>query len=106
MASATAFRFSRSWQRRISGAVSAVLCLWLLAFATHFHTPDQDYQDTRSAAHLCGYCTSLSSAGATPHVGSIAIAVIPDEAPLIPADTQPPSSPLIVSHRSRAPPVA
>lgn len=86
--------------------LAAVLCVWLLAAATHFHTDDQDSHHNRNVSHLCGFCGSLSSGGAAASGITFSPIVGPDAPFLIPADTQPPSLRLIVSHRSRAPPVA
>lgn len=106
MTQATAFRFSPKWQRRISGMLSLVLCLWLLAAATHLHGGDQDKHHTRAVAHVCGFCTSLSSGGAAVSVVSFEPTIVADAPPSVPADIQPPTVRLIISHRSRAPPVA
>jgi|SRR5688572_28982169 hypothetical protein len=106
MTQATAFRFTRSWQLRISGLLAAVLCLWLVVAATHSHTNDQDQHKHRSVAHMCSVCGSLSSAGAAATVVTFHPTIVPDAAPLLCAGTSPPSLRLIVSHRSRAPPVA
>lgn len=106
MTQATAFRFSRKWQSRISAALSLVLCLWLLSAATHSHTGDQDKHHTRAVAHACGFCNSLSSGGAAASVVGFGLAIVPDATPSVPRAIQPPTFRLIVSHRSRAPPVA
>jgi hypothetical protein len=105
MTQATAFRFSRSWQRRISGLLAAALCLWLVVAATHSHT-DQERAKHHTVAHLCSVCGSLSSGGAAASEIAFRPSIVPDAAPVLPAETPPPSFRLIVSHRSRAPPVA
>jgi hypothetical protein len=101
-----AFRISRSWQRRISGLLVAVLCLWLIVAATHSHSDDQDRHKHRTVAHLCSVCGSLSSGGAAASDITFRPSIVPDAAPVVMAETPPPSFRLIVSHRSRAPPVA
>src|SRR5687768_1585149 len=106
MTQATAFRFSRTWQLRISGLLAAVLCLWLVVAATHSHANDHERHKHRSVAHLCSVCGSLSSGGAAATVVTFHPTIVPDAAPVLCADVSPPALRLIVSHRSRAPPVA
>jgi hypothetical protein len=101
-----AFRFSRTWQVRISGLLAAALGLWLFFAATHYHGPDQDQHKHRSVAHLCSICGSLASGGAAATVVTFDRTIVPDAAPARPVAMPDPVSRLIVSHRSRAPPVA
>jgi len=104
MTQAAAFGFSRICQRRISGLLAAVLCLWLVVAATHSHSSEQDQHKERSAAHLCSVCGSLSSGGPAATVVTFSPTIVPHEAPAIGAESPPPSFRLIVAHRSRAPP--
>lgn len=106
MTQVRAFRINRAWQRRISGLLAAVLCLWLIVAATHSHSDDQDQHKQRTVAHLCSVCGSLSSGGAAASDINFRPSIVPDAAPVLLAETPPPSIRLIVSHRSRAPPVA
>jgi hypothetical protein len=106
MTHASTLRFSRSWQRRISGLLAAVLCLWLVIAATHSHASDHDQHKHRVAAHLCSVCGSLATGGAAATVVTFRPSIFPDVAPARCVETLPPSLRLIVSHRSRAPPVA
>jgi hypothetical protein len=105
MTQARAFRLNRAWQRRIAGLLTAVMCLWLIVAATHSHTNDQDRDKHHAVAHLCSVCGSLSSGGAAASDITFRPNIVPDAAPLPVAETAPPSLRLIVSHRSRAPPV-
>jgi hypothetical protein len=106
MAQVRAFHVSRTWQRRISGLLGAALCLWLIVAATHTHAGDQDLNKHRIVAHLCSVCGSLSSAGAAASEITFRPSIVPVAAPVPLAETLPPSCRLILSHRSRAPPVA
>jgi hypothetical protein len=106
MTQATAFRFSRTWQRRIGGLLAAVLCLWLVIAATHSHASEQDQHKHRSVAHLCSVCGSLASGGAAATLTTFDPTIVPDAAPALCAETPPRSFRPILSHRSRAPPAA
>jgi hypothetical protein len=55
-------------QRRLSVMLSMVICVWMLAAATHFHTPLDDVDAHHSAKELCGFCASLPAGGAAPTV--------------------------------------
>jgi hypothetical protein len=55
-------------QRRFSFVLAASLCLWILAAATHFHTPLDDLGAHHTAKELCGFCASLPAGGAAPAV--------------------------------------
>lgn len=98
------FRLRPIWQRRLSGVLSAALCLWLLTFATHLHTSDEDLQDGRSGVHYCGVCASISSAAAAPE--AVAFAVNSTRNEFLPAArvAQIPAAPAVAFYRSRAPP--
>jgi hypothetical protein len=98
------FQLQRSSQRRISGLLSAVLCLWLLASATHFHAPDQ--HPHQSVHHVCGFCATLSAAGAAPSVVAFRSVVQPQEYFAAADDAH--GFPRLVpaSYQSRAPPAA
>ncbi len=55
-------------RRRFSIALSAALCLWMLALATHFHNSDFD-ADTHQGTHeLCAFCASVPGTGAAPAI--------------------------------------
>lgn len=106
MSQVAALKFSRSSQRRISGLLATVLCLWLVVAATHSHINDQDQHKHRSVAHLCSVCGSIASGGAAATVVTFRLTIVPDAVPVLCAELPPPSFRLIVAHRSRAPPVA
>lgn len=55
-------------QRRFSIALSAALCLWMLALATHFHSSDFDVDSHQATHELCAFCVSVPGAGAAPSV--------------------------------------
>jgi hypothetical protein len=58
----------RRLQQRLSIVLSVVVCLWMLAAATHFHTPFDDPGAHHTAKELCGFCASLPAGGAAPAV--------------------------------------
>lgn len=98
------FRLRFVWQRRLSGLLSATLCLWLLAFANHLHASDQEAQDGRSGVHYCGVCASIPSAAAAP--AAVAFVANSDREEYVAAArvAQVPTAPALASYRSRAPP--
>jgi hypothetical protein len=98
------FRLRRIWQRRLSGVLSAALCVWLLAFATHLHASDQDLQDDRSGVHFCGVCASISSGAAAPAVVVFASTPNREQHSSAAHEAQVPANPALASYRSRAPP--
>ena len=91
-------------QRRFSFVLAAALCLWMLATATHFHTPLDDLGAHHTAKELCGFCASVPSGGAAPAVWAFVSSAqrwhFPALANLVPA-LRPIST---ASYRSRAPP--
>ncbi|GFE79288.1 hypothetical protein GCM10011487_12880 [Steroidobacter agaridevorans] len=91
-------------QRRLSVVLSMVICVWMLATATHFHTPLDDVDTHHGAKELCGFCASLPAGGAAPTVWTF----VPTEHRqfvLAPAEILP-AVPAVAaaSYRSRAPP--
>lgn len=60
-------------QRRFSIALSAALCLWMLALATHFHTNDLDADSHQGTHELCAFCVSVPGAGAAPVVAAFIV---------------------------------
>lgn len=91
-------------QRRLSVALSMLVCLWMLATATHFHTPLDDLGAHHGAKELCGFCASVPTGGAAPSVWTFTPIShrqhfsAPSE--ILPAFC----SLLTASYRSRAPP--
>jgi|SRR5687768_3718964 hypothetical protein len=91
-------------QRRLSVVLSMVICLWMLASATHFHAPFDDLDAHHTAKELCGFCASLPAGGAAPAVWTF----VPTEhrwhfsapAEIVPAF----QAIATASYRSRAPP--
>jgi hypothetical protein len=60
-------------QRRLSFVLTAALCLWMLAVASHLHI--SDYADAHQGTHaLCAFCVSAPHAGAAPSVVGFAAA--------------------------------
>jgi hypothetical protein len=57
-------------QRRFSFVLAAALCLWILAAATHFHTPLDDLGAHHTGKELCGFCASLPAGAAAPAVST------------------------------------
>jgi hypothetical protein len=91
-------------QRRLSVVLSMVVCLWLLAAATHFHTPLDDLGAHHTGKELCGFCASLPASGAAPTAWTFVptehrqhVSAPVEILPAFPAVTT-------ASYRSRAPP--
>ena len=92
------------WQRRLSGVLSAVLCMWMLVFATHLHASEQDVEDGRTGIHYCGVCASIPSAAAAPAVAVFAASSDREDYVATARNAQIPATPALASYRSRAPP--
>jgi hypothetical protein len=91
-------------QRRLSVMLSMVVCLWMLAAATHFHTPLDDLGSHHSAKELCGFCASLPGGGAAPSVWTF-VPTAHRQHVSAPADIMPAIPTVsVASYRSRAPP--
>jgi hypothetical protein len=81
-----------------------VVCLWMLAAATHFHTPLDDLGAHHTAKELCGFCASLPTGGAAPVVWTF-VAIAHRQQFSAPAEITPAlPSIAVASYRSRAPP--
>ncbi len=84
--------------------LSMMLCLWMLASATHFHTQAEDLTGQHTPNELCGFCVSLSGAGAAPSafvfIPTADRQHIPAPAEIVAAA----STLATASYRSRAPP--
>lgn len=96
----------RRLQRRFSLVLAAALCLWMLAVASHFHTPDSDGKDAHHGTHaLCAFCVSVPATGAVPVV--VAFVAAPQKHDFLsPAETFPAvSAPAIARYYSRGPPL-
>jgi hypothetical protein len=94
----------RRLQRRLSVLLSATLCLWMLASATHFHSKDGDQGSHSSTHELCGFCLSVPGTGAAPSV-SVFVPTAQRQHFVSPAEIAPTvTARFIVSYRSRAPP--
>jgi hypothetical protein len=95
----------RRMQRRFSFMLSAALCLWMLALATHFHTSDYDAESHQGTHALCAFCVSVPGTGAAPAV--VAFIFAPQLRPVsVPAPlvlTVP--SPTLSRYYSRGPPL-
>lgn len=104
MRSSTTFRLRSVWQRRLTGVLSAALCMWLLTFAAHLHAADQDAQDDRSGTHYCWVCASIPSAAATPTMATFPAISHREEHLSTALDAQILAGPVVASYRSRAPP--
>lgn len=92
-------------QRRFSIALSAALCLWMLALATHFHTSDLDADSHQGTHALCAFCVSVPGAGAAPAV--VAFIVTPQLQPFTaPANIVATTAALpVAAYYSRGPPL-
>jgi hypothetical protein len=95
----------RRLQRRFSFMLSAALCLWMLALATHFHTSDYDDESHQGTHALCAFCVSVPSTGAAPVVVAFIFApqLRPVAIPVTLAPTVP--SPTLSRYYSRGPPL-
>jgi hypothetical protein len=95
----------RRLQRRFSFMLSAALCLWMLALATHFHTGDYDDKSHQGTHELCAFCASVPSTGAAPAVVAFVSApqLRPVSSPVAPAPSVP--SPTLSRYYSRGPPL-
>ena len=95
----------RRLQRRFSFVLSAALCLWMLALATHFHTSDYDDESHQSTHSLCAFCVSVPSTGAAPSVVAFIFApqLRPVSVPVTLVPTVP--SPTLSRYYSRGPPL-
>lgn len=85
--------------------LSAALCLWMLALATHFHTSDYD-DDSHQAPHaLCAFCASVPSTGAAPAL--VAFVFAPQLRPISAPEALAPATPAptLSSYYSRGPPL-
>ena len=92
-------------QRRFSIALSAALCLWMLALATHFHTSDFDGDSHQGTHALCAFCVSVPNTGAAPSV--VAFIVTPQvHSFFAPAEIAPTTAaPAAAAYYSRGPPL-
>ena len=93
-------------QRRFSIALSAALCLWMLALATHFHTSDYDGDSHQGAHALCAFCVSVPNTGAAPTM--VAFIVTPQlQSFCAPADiVATTAAPPAAAYYSRGPPLS
>ena len=92
-------------QRRFSFALSAALCLWMLALATHFHVNDNDEGSHQGTHSLCAFCASVPSTGAAP---TVAVLIAPPQLRSFsaPADIAlPATATAITGYYSRGPPL-
>lgn len=85
--------------------LSMVICMWMLAAATHFHTPLDDVDAHHSAKELCGFCASLPTGGAAPTVWTF-VPTSHRQRMLPPSEILPDVCTIAAaSYRSRAPPI-
>ena len=101
----TRIPFIHRFQRRLSLVLTAALCLWMLAVASHFHVGDYG-DDAHQGPHaLCAFCVSVPSSGAAPV--AVAFAAAPrlqfflPTAEIVPAAV----APAISRYYSRGPPL-
>jgi hypothetical protein len=85
--------------------LSAALCLWMLALATHFHTNDYDDESHQGTHALCAFCATVPSTGAAP--AAVAFISAPQPPPIF---CPPPLAPTVTSptlsrYYSRGPPL-
>jgi hypothetical protein len=95
----------RRLQHRFSIVLSAALCLWMLALATHVHTGDYE-EDSHQGTHaLCAFCVSVPTAGAAPTVVAFIVTAQPQSFSA-PADIVPTAlAPAAAAYYSRGPPL-
>lgn len=95
----------RRLQRRFSFMLSAALCLWMLALATHFHTSDYDDEAHQGTHALCAFCVSVPTTGAAPAV--VAFIFAPQLRPVsVPVAIVPATpAPTLSRYYSRGPPL-
>ena len=95
----------RQLQRRFSFMLSAALCLWMLALATHFHTSDYEDDSHQGTHTLCAFCVSVPGTGVPPAVVAFVFApqLRPITAPVILAAAVP--APTLSRYYSRGPPL-
>jgi hypothetical protein len=84
------------------GALAAMLCIWLIAFATHLHVSADDLQST--ATHACEFCASLA-VGAPPSATTFTHQ-FQRPAPAAVLRQQISAAPFLALYQSRAPPAA
>lgn len=96
---------SSFWMRSVLNGLAAVaLCTWLVAQATHIHTP-RDSAKPAELVHHCDFCALLAAGAPAP----AAVAVIPHltaVCPSWPAAAPARIAQLALAYRSRAPPIA
>lgn len=93
-------------QRRLSFVLTAALCLWMLAVASHFHIGDYG-DDAHQGTHaLCAFCVSVPNFGAAPVV--VEFAAAPRVQSFLPTAKIGPAAaaPTISPYYSRGPPLA
>jgi hypothetical protein len=93
-------------QRRLSFVLTAALCLWMLAVASHFHISDYG-DDAHQGTHaLCAFCVSVPNSGAAPAV--VAFVAAPRLHAFLPTAeiVAPALAPAISRYYSRGPPLA
>ncbi len=92
-------------QRRLSFVLTASLCLWMLAVASHFHIGDYG-DDAHQGTHaLCAFCVSVPGSGAAPAV--VAFVAAPTLQSFLPTAKITPAAvaPAISPYYSRGPPL-
>jgi hypothetical protein len=94
-----------SVRKRFAACASIVLVGWLLAFASHIHTPAERATGQSAPPHSCLFCSALQP-GAGPVV--IAAAAQPEQPEwLVPLEhISRYRAAFVALYRSRAPPVA
>ena len=96
---------TRQLQRRLSFVLTAALCLWMLALASHFHLGDHR-GDANGTHALCAFCVSVPNSGAAP--APVAFVAAPQLHSFLPtAEIEAaPVAPAISRYYSRGPPLA
>jgi hypothetical protein len=106
MAQISIARLNRRGRRRAGGALFAILCLWLLAFAIHVHAPGEDMHAGTETAYVCGFCASLAVGAGAADMPRMAAPAGRSLRLNPPPDARDPGSIRLASYRSRAPPAA
>lgn len=91
---------------RFSIALSAALCLWMLAVATHFHTNDFEEESHQGAHALCAFCVSAPSTGAAPTAVLFIVTAQQQSFPAPGEIVRTSAAPTAAAYYSRGPPLA
>ncbi len=93
----------RKTQQRSVVLLALMLCLWLVAYATHLHAGDEGGLAHKSST-ACSFCLSLPVGAAPPPVCPLAIPVFVSCVVQAPVYQVPRALDVVSSYLSRAPP--